>query len=116
MHLGLPLRDYVALDQPIEDSKAEVKRVLHLLGPGCRLVALLEDDEFIDQAALYKEPKQVAPPLLARSTHKVVGPMLVMEIDAPHVLIVGQNRLWNGLQLSLTCRKTNTSFVVSFIF
>lgn len=105
MHLGLTLRDYVALDQPIEDSKAEVKRVLHLLGPEC-----------IDEAALYKEPKQVAPPLLARSTHKVVGPMLVMEIDAPHVLIVGQNRLWNGLQLSLTCRKINTSFVVSFIF
>ena len=83
MHLGLPLRDYVALDQPIEDSKAEVKKVLHLLGPGCRLVALLEDDECTDQAALYKEPKKVAPPLLAGSTHKVVGPMLVTEIDTP---------------------------------
>ena len=116
MHLGLPLCDYVALDQPIEDSKVEVKRVLHFLGPGCRLVALLEDDECTDQAALYKEAKQVAPPLLARLTHKVVDPMLVMEIHTPHVLTVGQNQLWNGLQLLLTCRKTNTSFVVSVIF
>ena len=108
--MDLPLCDYIAFDQPIKHSKAEVEGILHLLGLGCRHVTLLENDKGVYHAALHKEPEKVAPPFSTGSTHRVVGAMLIMQIHATHIFIVRQNGLWNGLLLSLTCKQTNICF------
>ena len=115
LHLGLPLCDCIALDQPIKHSKAEVEGILHLPRLGCRLVTPLEDKKGADQAALHKEPEKVAPPFSAGLTHRVVGLMLIMQIHATHVFIVMSEWTveWPSPVVDL---QTNKYLFLSFFF
>ena len=58
---------------------------------------LLEDEEGVDDAGFHQEPQEIPPPFLAWTSHGVVGPVLVEQVHSAHVLVVGQNWLWNLL-------------------
>ena len=58
-----------------------------------KLVHLLHDDEGIDEAAQDEAPKEVPPPLPAGSIHRIVGSVLVMQINPSHAVVVKINAL-----------------------
>lgn len=105
LHLNLALGDNVSVNQSLEDGDAEIQWVLLACGLGGWLICPLVDYEGIDEAGLHKEPQQVPPPLPAWPSNRVVGTVSVEVVHPTHVLVVCENRLWDGFLLLPACKQ-----------
>ena len=87
--------------------KPKAQRIMGSLGLWHWQGGLLIYLEGIDEAGIHQKPKQIPLPLLPRTSHWVVGPVLVKQVHTTHVLVVGEDWLQYLLGLPWSWEQSN---------